>query len=236
MSTATGVSAYVKGPPSWQGDKSAWAAHFTNVELAEDLLRFIINWDNTYSPSFGALRQQLRALAAAYTAYPADDGVSEWLLIRDDDDIHFPIPEECFAIDDEEIVLLGFSVWRCDLIIFRHHLDRCWYFHGCLSNGYALRRRFFYSLTPEQRRLILGDHINAHRYVHALGKKYLLYPHVASGINLVHPASVSSRERPYVVRDFIRNKPLVESFLKHTSEFVRRAGEILLQIHEVANP
>lgn len=186
-----GVTGYVKGRLGPHMTAQEAAAAFYDPLVSRDIAAFITRWDQMYNLSFLQIRGILHALASAQTFYHPDDGQSEWLFVRDDDDIHLAVPQECFDQPDD-VVMVGFSTDIYSLIPpFGRSVHRVTYISGCLSNGYAIRRSYLNSLTDNQRKLILCDHSKCHAFVHFSGCRYVFYPDVVGGVYVRHPASAS---------------------------------------------
>ncbi len=228
----TAVTVRVKRPRSWDDSLEECAAQITNRELQAALLRYARIWDQHYQPSFLSIRKSLSAISRQYTAYSEDDGHSEWLLLRDDDDIHFELPDEIWD-QPPDVVMLGFSVYRYNITPrLTKELLRPNYLVGCRSNGIAVRRWYFRMLTDEQVRLLTGDHANAHRYVHFSGYRYVLYPHLISGIHLVHPTSLTMARDGIDPLQALCPKEELQLFIPDCPSFVRAVIDLFLSVRE----
>ena len=124
---------------------------------------------------------------------------AEWIIPIDDDDWILDGIEQALANVPEEFVLVGWSVQMANLLQApRLSIDKVHWQTGPLSCGYAIRRSFLETLTPEQLSLIRDDHRNVHRYVHFSGRKYLFHPDKCFAQCIWTPASTSSIPSPDV--------------------------------------
>lgn len=223
------VTAYVKGQLATATSNEEAARRCTNIELQDQMLAYMRAWDAIFAPSFLEIRKLLAENADRHTAYPPDDGQSEWLLVRDDDDIHLPVSEQYFD-QPADVVLVGFSSELYVLLpgvrSFTYEVN---YRQGPWSNGYAIRRWFFNSLTPEQRRLMLGDHAKVHAYVHFVGYRYVLYPEIICGLGLVHPASMTAMQNFAPEKAAVKPDVLTR-FATGKHSFVKEAANIFCSV------
>ncbi len=224
------VTSYVKRPHSWYSEPEELVKYHTNIELQQELIKYLYRWNELFTPDYGYLRDKISLLANDMTGYPNDDGRSEWLAIRDDDDIHLRVDSSCFDVEPD-IVLIGFNVQRYWLIPtpdLHLEIEICSYLRGCYSCGMVVRRSFFDQLTREQRRLLMGDHYKAHAFVHFMGYRYVLHSQTTLAISVTHPLSASAAQMlgdPLVA---FPDRERLQQFIRDAPLYVQQVGEIFL--------
>jgi len=170
---------------------------YTDDAVILSVKRLIENWNNRFGKdSWFRYRADLQKIALNYSAFQRteswQDIGSEWVAPIDDDDWH--LDAVTFAID--------MAGTEFDCVIWRtitYDLTKnCYvstddpnYIRGANTSGYAVRRSVLENLTPEQQQLILNDHYNVHRYIHFIGRKYLIVP-FCGGVHLITPASITA--------------------------------------------
>lgn len=172
-------------------------------ERAKTIIRL---WNQTFPEfSYCDFRKFLAEIASSQNAITLvrdwRKSDAEWIIPIDDDDWILEGIEQILTNVPEEFVLVGWSVQVANLLqepgLF---IDRVHWQTGPRSCGYAIRRSFLETLTPEQLMLIRDDHLNVHRYVHFAGRKYLFFENRCLAQYVWTPASVSSIKSPEATR------------------------------------
>ena len=172
-------------------------------ERAKTIIRL---WNQTFPEfSYRDFRKFLTEVASSQNAISLvrdwKETQAEWVIPIDDDDWILDGIEQALANVPEEFVLVGWSVQVANLLqepgLF---IDKVHWQTGPHSCGYAIRRSFLETLTPEQLRLIRDDHRNVHRYVHFVDRKYLFHENRCLAQYVWTPASVSSITSPEATR------------------------------------
>lgn len=185
------VTAYIPWQWSTQTEAIAHLQH-ANGSVVHKCLRYYATLGKRLMVSWTDIRLRLREIANRHTAIPYDDGCSEWLAIRDDDDIHCDVPPSIFAVPDHVVMIC----WTVRVVSIVHNPNTYLVIPavetGQYSNGYTVRREWFESLSPRQKQLVGKDHGHAHRYVDFAGKQYLFRPDIIGGEAVTHPASLTA--------------------------------------------
>lgn len=172
-----------------------------NAEFRQKILDLSNKLKSDYDVDFFTFRKKLASIAKKFCAYPANDERSEWICFFDDDDIIVEIPDYVFQ-QPSDVVLVGWSTYLVSLVNqAKSYLRPINYIHGPFLGGYAIRRKWYASLTPEQKMLIATDHHNAHRYAHWSGYKYVFYPNIIGNYYLIHPISITGAQNGWNLDD-----------------------------------
>ncbi|MEM4167628.1 MAG: hypothetical protein QXW98_04215 [Candidatus Caldarchaeum sp.] len=174
-------------------------------------------------------RTDLAQLARSFTFFPEDDGASEWICFRDDDDVHLRIPSYVFNVP-EDVVMVA---WSTDCVSFIPNVMSYVHFVnyrvGAATGSYAVRRRWYNSLTDAQRVLVNFDHWNVHRYVHWSGYRYFMFSEVIGTVYLIHPVSITAGTMNFQGIDYEYIKKVRDGSI---IPYVREAANLYLSLTE----